>query len=158
MISYDNTESNDNMIHSDLTSQIIGCAQRVYKTIGRGFLERVYENALAIELREAGLDVRVCGDTVISSLMGGSADVYPFRYHHASPAQMPPIDAAIYLNPAGMMLSLGDPEVMTRRARTTGERVTLRPVTESDHFQLITPSEETWTVVLETIQASLGLE
>lgn len=65
---------------------------------------------------EAGLDVRVCGDTVISSLMGGSAAVYPSRYQHASPAQMPSIDAAIYLHPAEMMLSLGDPEVMTRRA------------------------------------------
>lgn len=106
---------------------------------------------------EAGLDVRVCGDTVISSLMGGSADVYPSRYQHASPAQMPPIDAAIYLHPAEMMLSLGDPEVMTRRARTTGERVTVQPVAESNHFQLITPSEEAWTAVLETILASLGL-
>lgn len=106
---------------------------------------------------EAGLDVRVCGDTVIASLMGGSADVYQSRYHHGSPAEMPPIDAAIHLNPAGMMLSLGDPEVMTRRARAIGERVTVQPVTESDHFQLITPSEEAWAVVLETIQAALGL-
>jgi hypothetical protein len=71
---------------------------------------------------------------------------------------MPPIDAAIYLNPAGMMLSLGDPDVMVRRARITGEQIMVQPATESDQFQLITPSEEAWLVVFETIQAALGLK
>jgi len=106
---------------------------------------------------ETGADVEVCGDTVISSLMGGSADDHPTRYRHASPAEMPPIDAAILLNPGEMMLSLGRPEVMTRRARTTGETVTVRPVRNSNHFQLITPSEGAWSIVLETIQAALGV-
>ena len=98
---------------------------------------------------------RVCPS--ISSLLGGSADDHPTRYRHASPAEMPPIDAAILLNPGGMMLSLGRPEVMTRRARTTGETVTVRPVRNSNHFQLITPSEGAWSIVLETIQAALGM-
>lgn len=106
---------------------------------------------------EAGLDVRVCGDTVIASLMGGSRDAHPLRYRHASPAEMPPISAAIYLIPAGMMLALGDPDVMVRRARATGERVTVEAVTGSDHFQLITPSESAWAVVLGTIHAALGI-
>lgn len=105
---------------------------------------------------EAGLDVQVCGDSVISSLMGGTADLHPSRYHHASPAEMPAIDAAIFLNPAGMMLSLGDPEVMTRRAQSTGEQVIVQPVPNSNHFQLITPGDEGWSVVLETIRAALG--
>ena len=34
------------------TSQVIVCAYRVSNALGAGFLERVYENALAIELRE----------------------------------------------------------------------------------------------------------
>jgi GxxExxY protein len=38
-----------------LTEQIIGCAYRVHKELGAGFLESVYENALLIELSEAGL-------------------------------------------------------------------------------------------------------
>ena len=38
-----------------LTEIIIGCAMRVSNTLGVGFLEKVYENALAIELRRAGL-------------------------------------------------------------------------------------------------------
>jgi pimeloyl-ACP methyl ester carboxylesterase len=106
---------------------------------------------------EGGMDIRVCGDTVISSLMGASPDANPSRYEQASPAQMPPIDAEIFLNPAGMMLELGDPEAPVRRVRTTRGRVTVRPVPESNHFQLITPGEEAWLVVLKTIQDALGL-
>ena len=37
---------------------VIGCAFRVHNELGEGFLERVYENALLIELKEAGLAVR----------------------------------------------------------------------------------------------------
>ena len=39
----------------NLTSQIIGCAYAVSNTLGCGFLEKVYENALVHELRKAGL-------------------------------------------------------------------------------------------------------
>ena len=40
-----------------ITEKIIGCVHRVSNTLGSGFLEKVYENALAIELRESGLKV-----------------------------------------------------------------------------------------------------
>jgi GxxExxY protein len=40
-----------------LTESIIGCAMKVHKTLGPGFLESVYENALAHEVRKAGLTV-----------------------------------------------------------------------------------------------------
>lgn len=108
------------------------------------------------EWQETGFDVQICGDTVISSLMGGGADLQPTRYQHASPAEMPPFDAAIFLVPAGMMLSLGDPEVMIQRAQSIGEQVIVRPVPDSDHFQLITPGGEGWSVVLETVRTALG--
>lgn len=42
-------------MYNDLTSQIIGCAFEVHKILGSGFLEKVYENAMIIELREKGL-------------------------------------------------------------------------------------------------------
>jgi GxxExxY protein len=38
-----------------LTEKIIGCAYDVGNNLGNGFLEKVYENALAYELRENGL-------------------------------------------------------------------------------------------------------
>ena len=37
-----------------ITERIIGCSYSVSNTLGTGFLERVYENALAHELRKAG--------------------------------------------------------------------------------------------------------
>ena len=40
-----------------LSNRIIGCAFTVANTLGSGFLEKIYENALAIELRSAGLTV-----------------------------------------------------------------------------------------------------
>jgi GxxExxY protein len=40
-----------------LSERIIGCAFRVLNTLGAGFLEKVYENALAHELRKNGLAV-----------------------------------------------------------------------------------------------------
>ncbi len=42
---------NQNYLYSDLTEKIIGCAYTVWHKLGAGFLEKVYENALAIELR-----------------------------------------------------------------------------------------------------------
>jgi len=41
----------------EVTGKIIGCAFTVSNTLGAGFLEKVYENALAHELRKAGLRV-----------------------------------------------------------------------------------------------------
>jgi GxxExxY protein len=40
-----------------ITRTIIGAAQTVSNTLGCGFLEKVYENALVIELRRSGLQV-----------------------------------------------------------------------------------------------------
>lgn len=42
----------------DLTQKIIGCAYKVHNALGPGFLEKVYENALRIELEKLGLDVK----------------------------------------------------------------------------------------------------
>jgi GxxExxY protein len=41
-----------------ITETIIGCAFTVSNTLGAGFLEKVYENALAIEIQKAGLVVQ----------------------------------------------------------------------------------------------------
>jgi GxxExxY protein len=43
------------MEFSELTEKIIGCAFKVYNTLGSGFLESVYHKSLHIELGKAGL-------------------------------------------------------------------------------------------------------
>ena len=45
------------MKHNDITELIIKAFYTVYGVLGYGFLEKVYENALAIELRKLGLKV-----------------------------------------------------------------------------------------------------
>jgi len=64
-----------------LTEQVIGCAMRVSSALGAGFLEKVYENALAHELRKSGIafqqqrsipvryDKVVVGDYVVNLLV-----------------------------------------------------------------------------------------
>jgi GxxExxY protein len=47
----------DSAVLNDLSGRVIGCAFTVLNTLGAGFLEKVYENALAIEMREAGLAI-----------------------------------------------------------------------------------------------------
>ncbi len=49
--------TDNNYLHSALTETIIGCFYNVYNKLGYGFLEKVYENAMLIELTEAGLSV-----------------------------------------------------------------------------------------------------
>ena len=43
--------------HTDVTELIIKAFYKVYGTLGYGFLEKVYGNAMAIELRKLGLDI-----------------------------------------------------------------------------------------------------
>jgi len=43
------------MKHEELTEKIIGCFYKVYNVLGYGFLEKIYERALAYEFRVEGL-------------------------------------------------------------------------------------------------------
>ncbi len=43
------------LLHKEITNKILQAYYEVYNTLGYGFLERVYENALAEELRLRGL-------------------------------------------------------------------------------------------------------
>ena len=42
--------------YSELTGKIIGCAMAVHRILGNGFQEVIYQRALALELRAAGLN------------------------------------------------------------------------------------------------------
>jgi GxxExxY protein len=43
---------------NNLTHAIIGCAFKVHNVLGPGFLEKIYENALKIELGKLNIDAR----------------------------------------------------------------------------------------------------
>ncbi len=46
---------NSNYLHSDITSKIIRAFYNVYNKLGFGFLEKVYEKSMLIELHKLGL-------------------------------------------------------------------------------------------------------
>ena len=46
------------MTLDETTERIIACCFKVHRTLGAGFLEKVYENALLIELEKSGLSAR----------------------------------------------------------------------------------------------------
>src|SRR6266850_1333173 len=41
--------------YSELTGKIIGCAMEVHRALGNGFQEVIYQRALAIEMRQRGV-------------------------------------------------------------------------------------------------------
>ena len=54
----DHGEAGFKLKHSDITDKILNAFfKTVYPELGYGFLEKVYENALTISLRQAGLKV-----------------------------------------------------------------------------------------------------
>ena len=46
------------MIENEISFKIIGCAMELHRKVGPGLLESAYENALAYELKNAGLMVQ----------------------------------------------------------------------------------------------------
>ena len=55
------------MKHKEVTDKIISAFYKVYNTLGFGFLEKVYEKALLIELKKKGFNVWYCN-------IGGAVD------------------------------------------------------------------------------------
>lgn len=45
---------NENYLYSDITESIIKCFYKIYNKLGYGFLEKVYERAMLIELEKEG--------------------------------------------------------------------------------------------------------
>ena len=43
------------LIYKELAYKIVGCAMKVHKTLGPGFIESVYETALKLELATQGI-------------------------------------------------------------------------------------------------------
>lgn len=52
-----NTQPASRLLHGDITEQVIGGFFDVYKDHGFGFLESIYANSLAVELRSRGLEL-----------------------------------------------------------------------------------------------------
>ncbi len=112
-----------------ITEKVIGCAHAVSNALGSGFLEKVYENALALELRQAGLEVEqqrrievrsreeVVGDFVADLVVAGDVMV-----EVKSVRALDGIHVAQCLNylkatgcPVCLLLNFGTPRITVKR-------------------------------------------
>jgi GxxExxY protein len=53
------------LLHEELTNKIIKCFYNVFNVLGYGFLEKVYHNALLLELRSYGLEAISQGEIIV---------------------------------------------------------------------------------------------
>ncbi len=127
------------MEHEDLTRRIIGCAMRVHGTLGPGFLESVYQNALAHEMRKAGLcvdcekrlqvtyDEIVVGDFFADMVVDGSILIENKAVQTLAPAHE--VQLVNYLTATGieigLLLNFGTSRLEFKR-KTRTFRKTLR--------------------------------
>lgn len=112
-----------------LTERVIGCAFEVSNALGCGFLEKLYENALAVELRRVGLRIEqqkpiqvrykgeMVGDYVLDLLVEGVVVVEVKAADALDEAHT--AQCLNYLKATGcpvcLLLNFGKPRVQHRR-------------------------------------------
>lgn len=117
------------MENVELSEKVIGAAYKVSTVLGCGFLEKVYENALALELRKSGLKViqqypikvyyddTVVGEYIADLIVNGDLLVELKAVNEMNPV----FNAQIinYLKATkiktGLLLNFGKPRVEVRR-------------------------------------------
>ena len=118
---------------SELTEKIIGCAMRVHSVLGPGFLESVYERALAHEVQKAGLAVQcqlplqvlydgiVVGDFIADMLVVGVILVENKAVQTLTPAHE--VQLVNYLTAThieiGLLLNFGAASLQVKRKHRT---------------------------------------
>jgi len=112
-----------------ITETIIGCAYTVANTLGCGFLEKVYENALVHELKKAGLEavaqypIRVVYDNVpVGHFLADICVAQRILVEIKAAKELHPIHLAQclnYLKATGMQICLlinfGTPRIQIKR-------------------------------------------
>ena len=125
------------MKEEELTGKIIGCAMRVHRALGSGFLESVYQNALAHELKKAGLEVAceislrvvydgvVVGEFAADMLVAGKVIVENKAVQRLCSAHE--VQLVNYLTATGMevclLLNFGAPEMEFKRKHRLYEKM-----------------------------------
>ena len=115
--------------HSETTEAIIGAAFEVHRTLGYGFLEAVYRNAMAIELKERGfkadvesrMEVRYKGEVVgayAADMVVNDVVIVEFKvaeeYRKADEAQLLN-ELAATNKPVGLLVNFGRRKVEFKR-------------------------------------------
>jgi GxxExxY protein len=117
------------LAHADITEAIIGAAFEVHKTLGYGFLEAVYRNAMAVELRNRGfapsietrMEVHYQGEpvgTYIADMLVNDTVIVEFKvseeYRKSDEAQLLN-ELAATRKPVGLLINFGRRKVVFKR-------------------------------------------
>jgi GxxExxY protein len=129
------------LIASDITERVIGVFFAVYNELGAGFVESVYQNAMALALRESGLKVEqqypltvsFRGETVGEfrvDLLVEETVVLELK----AVAQLTPTHEVQLVNylkatgaPVGLLLNFGRNAQFKRRVLSQSEKIRVNP-------------------------------
>lgn len=102
----------------------------------------------------------VCGDRVVTKLLGGSPDEVPDRYRHASPIELLPLGVPQILI-TGKYDRAVPPEygrAYAEAARKSGDTVRLIIVDRAAHHEYNAPQAVTWPVIKSAVFSLLKLD
>ena len=117
------------LAHSDITEAVIGSAFEVHGALGYGFLEAVYRNAMAVELKSRGfkssvetrLEVHYKGEVVgiyVADMLVNDIVIVEFKvaeeYRKADEAQLLN-ELAATQKPVGLLINFGRRKVEFKR-------------------------------------------
>ena len=106
--------------------------------------------------RFVGLDAEICGKPVIVPLMGGTPASVPDRYAQGSPAALLPLGVPQILVSASGVLSPDAAEAYRAAATAAGDKVEVRMLANTGHFEPIAPGTPQWREVEALIVKSVG--
>ena len=146
------------LAHTKLTERILGCAIAVHKELGPGFMEKIYEHALCIELDHEGIiyqrQVRVpifyrskpCGyhrldlvieNNVIVELKAAKAfeDIhFAIVLSYLQASKLPVALLLNYAEPTLAIRRFGNRILFNGEARKTGERENIIKFLRQEHL------------------------
>jgi acetyl esterase/lipase len=93
-----------------------------------------------------GFDRQVCGQPVITQLMGGTPAAHPDRYDQGTPLRQTPLGVPQYLV-ASQVLTPDAAAAYRSSATAKGDRVQVMQTAGSDHFNIIAPGEPQWAEI-----------
>jgi len=95
----------------------------------------------------------ICGQPVITDLLGGSPDEQSLRYHDASPIELLPIRVPQEFF-AGQMFA-GQAAPYEAAAKKAGDSIATTVLPKAGHFVFIDPQSEVWPEVIASVRRLL---
>ena len=104
-----------------------------------------------------GPDAEICGQPVVTPLLGGTPQEVPSHYAQGSPIALLPFKAQQYLVVSAVLDSKSAADY-TARAMAVGDTAHVLTLTDAGHFDMLAPGTPSWLPVEKIILESLGIK